>query len=151
MNNNNQTGVRQPFLHKGFTITPFRELAMVEHYRVTTPSGKVLPKVCNTKDEVRGLVFDYRNTDAKDRCEECSSPSKGPLMHRADGYHRVCHECARSNWPQYWAFFRMAGWYPGTQSELESRELDQLSCEKNWDGTKRAPWVPGKVLAGSAS
>jgi hypothetical protein len=124
---------------------------MVEHYRVTTPSGKLLPKVCNTQDEVRGLVYDYRNTDAKDRCEECSSPSKGPLMVRADGYHRVCHECARSNWPQYWAFFRHAGWYPGTKAELESRELDQLSCEKNWDGTKRAPWMPGKVLAGSAS
>lgn len=150
MNNINQAGVRPPFLHKGFTVTPFLEMAMVEHYRVTTPSGKMLPKVCNSKDEVQGLVFDYRNTDQKDRCEECGSPSKGPLMNRADGYHRVCHECARSNWPQYWAFFRMAGWYPGTKWELDNRQLDQQSATKLWDGSPRPKWVP-KALAGRAS
>lgn len=142
-----QGQTRKPFIHKGFTIMPLGN----ERYQVVTPAGNVLPKICNGKEAVRGFVYDVRNTDAKDRCEHCSSPSKGPLMHRADGYHRVCHECARSKWPQYWAFFRYAGWYPGTQSELESGRIEQDSSEKNWDGSKRAPWMPSKVLVGRAS
>lgn len=135
--------LRPSFLHKGFTITPLSR----GRYQVTTPTGKVLPKVCNTQDEVRGLVFDYRYTEDKDRCEECTSPSKGPLMTRADGYHRVCHECAASKWPKHWAFFRRVGWYPRTKSELESGRIEQDSYNKNWDGTKRAPWVPKVEVA----
>jgi hypothetical protein len=142
---------RPPFVYKGFTVQPFKELAWVEHYRVTTPSGRVLSTVCHSKDEVQGLVYDYRNTDPKDRCEECSAPSKGPLMVRADVYHRVCHGCAAERYPQFWAFFRSHGWYPRTKWELEHNQLDQQSAEKLWDGSPRPKWVPGtKVAVGGA-
>lgn len=133
MNNQSLT----PFVHKGFTVQPFMELALVTHYRVTTPSGKVLSTVCRTQDEVRGLVYDYRNTDPKDRCEECSAPSKGPLMLREDGYHRVCHGCAKELYPQHYAYFRRNGWYPRTQSEVQSGQIEQGSVDKNWDGSSK--------------
>jgi hypothetical protein len=135
------------FLHKGFKVTKLTA-ATDATYQVTTPNGKVLPAVLKGQDALRGFVFDYRNCEAKDRCEEqgCGMPSKGPLMTRADGYHRVCHECAKVKWPQYWAFFKAHGWYPGTKWELDHNQLDQQSAEKLWDGSPRPRWTP-KVAA----
>ena len=133
------------FLHKGFSVTRLDG----GRYQVTTPSGQKLAKVLTSPQGVSDFVYDYRNTEVKDRCEECSAPSKGPLMVRDDVYHRVCHECARSNWPQWWAFFRAHGWYPSTEAELRSNVLDQQSATKLWDGTPRPKWV-AKALAGRA-
>ncbi len=73
----------------------------------------------------------------QDKCEVCGKQEVGPLMKRADGYHKVCLSCAK-NWPGYVTYFNKHGWFPRTKKELETGELEEDAHAKDWEGNIQA-------------
>jgi hypothetical protein len=73
-----------------------------------------------------------------DNCQYCGKHFNGPLLNDAGKYKRVCLECAKSRFPKHLKYFNKMGWFPRTQSEVDSGELEQDTTDKNWDGSPRS-------------